>query len=114
MFSESKKYIYFLKEQLKAVTHFLNLTHLSFSREGMSWGQGGGAGRRNILNILKLFPETEGKKKKQTLGGLAEKTNIVPKRGTDVMNHKVLITLLPAFFANELISGQSQMTHVNR
>lgn len=30
------------------------------------------------------------------------------------MNHKVLITRLPAFFANELISGQSQMTHVNR
>lgn len=67
MFSESKKYIYFLKEQLKAVTRFLNLTHLSFSREGMSWGQGGGAGRRNILNILKLFPETEGKKKKNRL-----------------------------------------------
>lgn len=67
------------------------------------------------MNVFKLFPERlKKKKKKQTLGGLAEKTNIVPKRGTDVMNHKVLITLLPAFFANELISGQSQMTHVNR
>lgn len=106
MFSESKKKKKTLKRTKNSDTlSKFNPTIFQQRRYALE-------GTGNILNIFKLFPERL--KKKQTLGGLAENTNIVSQMGTDLMNHKVLIARLPAFFANELIAGQSQMTHVNR
>lgn len=94
------------------MTLFLNETRPSFN---MPWGGAGGGGG-NILNIFKLFPEWLPKKKKKSslLEDWQRIPTLYPKRGTDLMNHKVLIARLPAFFANELIPGQSQRTHINR
>lgn len=62
------------------------------------------------MNIFKLFPEwlpkkktKKTKKKHKLLEDWQRIPTLYPKRGTDLMNHKVLIACLPAFFANELI-----------
>lgn len=64
------------------------------------------------MNIFKHFPERL--KKTRLLEDWQRIPTLYPKRGTGLMNQRVLIARLPAFFAGELTPGLSQMTHVNR
>lgn len=79
--------------------------------------QGRGGMERNILNILKLFPErlkNKKKLKKTDSWRTGRENQHCTQKGNRHDEAQGVITLLPAFFVNELISGQSQMTHVNR